>query len=68
MLDQYVWHFICSFSSQPDPTEPFTILEPYDQEIGELYLVQERRVTDFEASKLRKGSSGIIVFDSRKTI
>ena len=34
------------------PTNPFTILEPQDQEIGELYVVQERRATDFEAPKL----------------
>ena len=40
------------------PTNSFTILEPEDQEIGEFYVVQERRATDFEAPKLRKGSSG----------
>ena len=34
------------------PPNPFTILEPCDQDIGEFYLVQERRATDFEASKL----------------
>ena len=34
------------------PTNPLTILEPQDQEIGELYAVQERRATDFEAKKL----------------
>ena len=28
------------------------ISEPQNQEIGEYYVVQERRVTDFEASKL----------------
>ena len=33
-------------------TCPFTILEPQNQEIGELYVVQVRRVTVFEASKL----------------
>ena len=38
------------------PTSPFTILEPQDQEIGEFYVIQERRATDFEASKLWKGS------------
>ena len=32
------------------PTNPFTILELSDQEIGEFYVVQERRATDFEAS------------------
>ena len=34
------------------PTSPFTILVPHDQEIGEFYVVQERRATDFEAPKL----------------
>ena len=34
------------------PTNPFTILVPHDQEIGEFYEVQERRTTDFEAPKL----------------
>ena len=29
-----------------------------DQEIGEFYVVQERRTTDFEAPKMWKGSSG----------
>ena len=37
------------------PTGPFTIFEPYDQEIGDFYVAQKRRRTDFEASKLRKG-------------
>ena len=40
------------------PTNPFPILAPRDQEIGELYVVQDRRATDFEATKLWKGSSG----------
>ena len=47
----WVWRSVC-------PTRPFTILEPQDQDIGEFYVVQERRTTDFEASKLWKGSSG----------
>ena len=34
------------------PTGPSTILEPEDQEIGEFYAAQERRATDFKASKL----------------
>ena len=29
------------------PTDPFTALEPEGQDIGELYLVQERLATDF---------------------
>ena len=40
------------------PTKPFTILDAQDQEIGETYVVQERRATDFEALKLWKSSSG----------
>ena len=35
-----------------NPTNIFPILEPQDQEIGEFYVVQERRATDFEAPKL----------------
>ena len=34
------------------PTGPFTILEPHDQEIGDLYVVLERRLTYFEAKKM----------------
>ena len=34
------------------PTNLFPILEPRDQEIGELYVVQDHRATDFEATKL----------------
>ena len=34
------------------PTNAFTILEPRDQEIGELYVVHKCRGTDFEAPKL----------------
>ena len=43
-----------------NPTNFFTILELRDQGIGEYYLVQARRTTDFEAPKLRKSSLGII--------
>ena len=38
-------------------TGPFTILEPDDQEISELYVVQDRHTSDFEALKLGKGRS-----------
>ena len=31
------------------PTDPFTIFEPQAQEIGEYYVVQKRRTTDFDA-------------------
>ena len=40
------------------PTDPFTILEPQDQKIGEFYKVQERRSMGFKTPKLRKGRSG----------
>ena len=32
-----------------NPTGPFTILGPQNQEIGEFYTIQERRATDLEA-------------------
>ena len=35
-----------------NPTGRFTILEPQDREIGDIYVVQKRRTTDFEAPKL----------------
>ena len=34
------------------PTDPFTTSEACNQEIGEFYVAQERRTTDFKASKL----------------
>ena len=40
------------------PTDPFTVLGPCDQDFSELYAVQERDTTDFEAPKLWKGRSG----------
>ena len=46
---------------QPDwkfPTDPFAVWKPRDQEIEEIYTVQERRATDLYASKLWKGWSG----------
>ena len=46
------------------PTNIFTILVPHDQEIGECYVVQECRATDFEAPKLWKGSSGSYIIQS----
>ena len=42
------------------PEWPHTIFESPDQEIGEIYPVQKRRLTDFEASKLWNGRSGKI--------
>ena len=59
------FYYSCCFGSQSHAnrfkkgsTGPFTILEPSDQEIGELYVVQERRMADFEAPNLRKTQSG----------
>ena len=40
------------------PTNPFRILVPEDQEIGELYAAKKCCATDFEAPKFSKGSSG----------
>ena len=34
------------------PTDPSTILDPQDQEIGDFYVVQERLGPEIEASKL----------------
>ena len=44
------------------PTRPFTISEPQDRAIGEFYVVQEGRVTDFQAPKLLKSRSGSSFF------
>ena len=41
-----------NFLSLHRPTNLFTILEPQDQEICEFCVVQKRRATDFDASKL----------------
>ena len=38
--------------------QPFYIFEPRHQEIGQLYVDQERRTKDFEAQKFVKGSVG----------
>ena len=43
------------------PTSPFPILEPENPWIDEFYVVQEeRRATDFKASKIVKKSSSAI--------
>ena len=44
------------------PTNRFKTLELQDLEIGEFYVPvdQERRATDFQAKKWRKGSSGFL--------
>ena len=43
---------IFSHADTYNPTYPFTILEPQDQEIGQIYVAHDRRTTDFEAPKL----------------
>ena len=51
----------CKYETHPRreyTTSPFTILEPRNSWIDEFYVVQERRETDFEVSKLLKSSSG----------
>ena len=40
------------------PTDPLIAFGPQDQEIGDLYVIQERRATDFDAPKSKKGGSG----------
>ena len=35
-----------------NPTDPFSILEPRQQEISEIYAVWERQATHFKATKL----------------
>ena len=44
---------LSAMSFQP-PTSPFPMLEPPNPWIGEFYVVQERRETDFKARKLKK--------------
>ena len=38
------------------PTGPFTMLEPQDQEIGEFYVAQKRRATDFKLQNCERVS------------
>ena len=47
------------------PTNPFTFVEAQDQEIGEFYVVQERRATDFKDPKFCKDHIGFYVSDTR---
>ena len=46
------------WSSGGWPTGPSTILEPQDQEIGELFFVQKHRTMDFKVPNMWKGWSG----------
>ena len=44
------------------PDEPFNNIQAsISGEIGEFYIVQKRRATDFEATKVWKGSSGSVL-------
>ena len=54
-------YFSAPFLDQ-NPTGSFTILKPRHQEIGDLYVVQERNSADYEAQKLSKGRSGDVPF------
>ena len=51
-------HFWPTLTTGSNPTYPFTVLEPRDQEIGEFYAIQERCATDWEAPQLYKGRVG----------
>ena len=42
----------------PHPTDPFTTLEPHDQEIGDFYVALARSGTGIEAPKLWKDRQG----------
>ena len=47
--------FVINYTSEArvrNPTGPFTILEPKDQEIGKFHAIQEGHTMDFEAPKL----------------
>ena len=59
LVGLFLHEFIPSF-----PTGPFIISESQDQENGELYEVQERHATNFEATNLREGRPGCHVVTS----
>ena len=65
---QKLWKSMSSewMSDLPDQPLHFTIIEPWGQEIGEMFSVRERCATDFEAPKLPKGRSGRIDVSSLK--
>ena len=52
------------------PTVPFTILEPFHQEIGKFCVVQDGLMTDLEDAKVWKGRQGQNIGDNelRKVI
>ena len=58
-----MYQYFCTEPDEPFPANPFTILEPEDQGIGEFYVVQERRATDFKAPELWKSSSGCTILE-----
>ena len=47
-----------TFCNESNPTSPFTILKLQDQDIGEFYVVQERRAIGFGCSKVLRGLVG----------
>ena len=53
---------VCKRLVESYPTGPFMILEPQNQEICKFDVVPKRDTMDFEASKLRKGRSGVSLF------
>ena len=44
-----------------NPTSPFTTSGPENRDIGEFYVVQDRRATDLEVVKGRSGSRFLYV-------
>ena len=44
-----------SAKGSKSPTGPFANREPQNQEIGEFYVLNKHRATDFAALQLRKG-------------
>ena len=57
--------FSDGLGEQKYPTNPFTILEPRDQEIVEFYVAQERRakvVKGIVGQKEREGEKNVLFF------
>ena len=55
MYNKYI-RWTCSEKSENSPIEPFTILEPQNPSIDDLYVVRKRPLTNFDALKLQKGN------------
>ena len=58
-MHHHAWGKTCSPKVRLVPTCPFTIFDPRDQEVGEIYVVQERRTTDFEALNFESVGRGV---------